>query len=393
MAATPELVWALWRAFAERDDAPLGPADGPRAVEVAIAHDLAVRIAARTSFERLREEVGAAGARTLATHQLAVEGWGERVLAVAHEVAAWLGEAGVPLVLLKFAALRFAGVVAPGGRAASDLDVLVPEQQAVQARAALLAVGYRQVRLLDVAHHLTPFLAPSGVPVEVHTTLPGVVLPGARADATFDALQGAGLLGPAPLGGNVRLPKPELLVAHGLVHGLVQHGATPLAYPPMRMLADLVDLGVGTAGDEALLAAGASLAARRLPPAAVAAVAMLCRALRAGETERLLSGPDSGAARLLRHVLAGPSDRRYQDALRFQSLFGGPERSVSTFLRDVRQALWITPGQVELMHGPQRGAWGVMFWRLVRPLELLLRLPRYAWGAVRHRWGRRSPPS
>jgi len=390
VAATPELRWALARAFAAEGEPPPPPADGERAVATAITHDLAVRIAARTPFERLRGEVGEAAAKTLVTHQLAVEGWGERVLAVAGEVRRWLEEAGVPVVLLKFAALRCAGHVPAGGRAASDLDVLVPATCAATARRALLASGCREERLLRVPHHLFPFLTPRGVPVEVHTRLPGVALPGA-ADATFEALEGAGLLTREGGAEGWLLPARELLVAHCLVHGLVQHGTAPLSYPPMRMVADLVDLGVGTPGDQALMSAVASLVGGRLPPEALAAVGELCRVLRAGTAAHLLAGADDGAARLLRHALAGPVDRRYQQALRWRAILGvaGEPRTVGGWLRELGQALWLTPGQVEVMHGPQRSAWGVAFWRLVRPLELLLRLPRYAWGAVRHRWGRR----
>ena len=229
---------------------------------------------------------------------------------------------------------------------------------------------------------------PDGVVIEVHTTLPGVEV-GRGGDAGFARLEGASLVEKVgSLPGSCFVPSHELLVAHCLVHGLVQHGSAPLAYPGMRMLADLIDLGLAGPRGEELAGRAHALVERQLLRGEVASAVTLCRALVAGEGASLLCpGAEDGPARLLRHVLAGPVDERYRDALRWRAISGldGPPRSLHGWVDELRQAVLITRGQVEVMHGPQRNEWGYVFWRVVRPLQLLVRLPRYAVGALWHR--------
>ncbi len=374
----------LHRAFADPRRAVPLPVEGGRAVELAVAYDLAPRIACRIPFEELQAELGPAAARALAVRQLAVEAWGERVVGLAKEVGGWLQRASVPVAFLKFAALRLGGHVAAGTRAATDLDVLVPSHAAAAARQALLGEGCREERLIHVSHHSYPLLTPAGVPVEVHTAVPGVRLSGRQGDATFDALLDAGLLvAPRDGEGAYLLPCHELLLAHCLAHGLWQHATAPLAYPPMRMLADLVDLGLAASAE--LEAQAAALVAGAVPREAVAAAAALGAALAAGPSDELLASTDDGAPRLLRHLLAGPVDGQYQRALRFHALRGLVGMAPGRLLAELRQALWLSRAQVELMHGPQRSAWGYLGVRLQRPFALCVHLVRYAGAALGHR--------
>ena len=136
---------------------PSGKTDGAfsrdRAAELTVTHDLAPRIAARIAIERLQRELGQEGALELAKRQLVAEALGERLVDVAREIAATLESLGVPLVLLKFVALRLLGHVAPGTRTASDLDVLVPASSAPAVRRALLASGCR-----DAARSMFPII-------------------------------------------------------------------------------------------------------------------------------------------------------------------------------------------------------------------------------------------
>lgn len=390
--ATGEVEWALARAFARFPASAADAVDGRRVVSLAVTHDLAARIAARTPFEQLRDEIGYENALELAKRQLIVEAAGERLLDAARDIAARLQAPGIPVAVVKFAALRLGGHVGAGARAAGDLDLLVPAAAAGRVRTVLLDAGYREVRLIDVAHHLSALVRADGVAVEVHTALPNVDAGGDGGG--FDALLAAGLLKPATaLPASCLVPSREVLAAHCLVHGLVQHLGAPQSYPAMRMLADLVDLGLaGPLGDELGEQAG-RLVSRSLAREDVEAAKALCRALVAGAAAALLApGRDDPPARLLRHVLAGAVDSRYRDTLRWRAITGldGPRRSLRGWLGELRQAVFITRGQVEVMHGPQRGEWGYAFWRLLRPLQLMARLPRYAWQAARHRLSLRA---
>jgi hypothetical protein len=383
LVLAPEVAWALLRAFAPPHTPLAGAVEGERAVAAAVTHDLAVRIAWRIPAEQLAGEVGQGQARELAVRQLAAEVVGERLLELAQELSERLGRLGVPVALLKFAALRLGGHVAAGSRGASDLDLLVPAAAAGTVQAELRRAGFSERRLLHVPHHLPTLLAPSGMAVEVHTALPGVA-----GDATFQELLAAGLLERCHgLAGEGYLPKRRLLVAHCLAHGLLQHGLAPQAYPPARMLADLVDLGLAGEEGARLGEEAYPLLVARLPQEAVTAACSLGRVLAAGEADKLLAdNPNSTAGVLLRHVLAGPVDQRYQEALRWSAIAGldGTPRSLRQWLGELWQALYLTRGQVEVMHGPQASQWGYLYWRARRPLELALRLPRYAWAALRH---------
>ncbi len=127
MQLDPELTWLLRAAFgAELDSAPV---DQLRAVELARTLQISGRVGRQLELSQtgatasaLRAELGADFHTNVATEALLVRAQGE--------IAALGERLGVPVVALKFAALRAARISAPGTRQVSDLDLLVPKGSA-----------------------------------------------------------------------------------------------------------------------------------------------------------------------------------------------------------------------------------------------------------------------
>jgi hypothetical protein len=390
----PAVDWSLARAFAPPPAPPAATALAPPALppELAAAAvgaarrlDLDVRIAARCDPAALAAELGAGLAAELAAARLRTVAAGLLLDELAHQVAAVAAGLGVPLALLKYGALEWSGAAPTGGRRAGDLDVLVPRDRVRALQRRLVAAGFAEAALPDREHQLPPLAAPRrGAVLELHRLVLGVRPGGSGGgrSADFDTLDRAGLLRPvgpeAGLPGDVRLPAPEVLAAHCLVHGLVHHGARPDAYPAMRMLADLVDLGIAGDGGEALARRAAELTAADVTAVEAAAVAGLCRRLAAG-AGALWTGGDSPEARLLDHLVGGVFDPAYRDALRLGSLAPLSDRGrLRRVLAEAAGSLWLTRGQVDAIYGRPAGRWGYLGRRLARPFDLLGRLLRYA---------------
>lgn len=370
--ATPELRWVLLRAFGP----PAAPA--PEGVDVelaagtAAALGLGARIGARArrapelvALPAVKGELARASAAA-AVEQL-------RGREAAGEIAAAAAEEGIPCCFLKGVALEASGVLLPGGRPLGDVDVLAAEESAPRLADALARRGFRPGAGEPYPHHLAPLHHPRLGLVEVHRHLPGVSLPGERRFATFADLAAAGLLRPwRELAGKAWVPAPPALAAHALAHALAQHGFRPFAYPQLRLLADLVDLGVAGDRGAELLGAALPLVARWVPAAEVQAAADACRLLASGQVR--LEG-DELAALLLRHMLAGALDERYREALKLQDLAqplhaGG---RLGGWWSAARQAVALSPAQVDRIYGKQRGPWGYLARLLFRPLDLLRR--------------------
>jgi hypothetical protein len=390
VALTPELRWVLLRAFAPRS------APAPPGVDLADATHLAARLglAARIG-SRPRAATELAGAPEAAAELARAC----RVAAVAMlqateaaaEVAAAASAAGASCCFLKGVALELSGALAPGSRVVGDVDVLVPEGAAPAVVDALVARGYAPRAGEDYPHHLPPLLHPRLGLVEVHRHLPGVSLPGPGSGAffaTFGGLAAAGLLVQSPqLGGAAWLPSPPALVAHALAHALLQHGFRPDAYPTVRLLGDLVDLGIGGPEGETLLAASSALLAERAAEGEARAALDACRALVAGQLEWIAG--DTPAALLVRHLIAGAVDSRYGEALKLrdlvQPLYDGPRWA--GWWRAGRQALALSDAQLDRVYGKPRSRWGYVGRRLLRPLDLLWRAGRAARSAIPTRRG------
>lgn len=389
----PALPWVLHRAFAPPAGAGEPPAAGGEAATLAARLGLAARIAARGEPGRLAAELGSGGAGELAGERqralalvLAYEELAARVAAVAAEL-------GLPLVLLKGAALHLGGHAVPGSRPQGDLDVLVPAAGAEELRRALAGAGFRAPDLPATAHHLAPVAGGAWAFVDIHTRLAGVLAGG--AEATCEALAGEGLLVPAPgLPGNCRLPARRLLLAHTLAHGLDQHGRRPAGYPLLRVMADVLDL----AGDdpEAGVLAAAPRLTGSLTPAELAAAARLASLLAAGRAPAGQDhdaesydgddgGPSTAAGLLLRHMVAGSELRGYHRALAAGHAAARLRRAGPRYLL---RKLWLSDAEIELRYGRPGSRWGYLGRRLWRPLELAGRLAASALSRARLALGR-----
>jgi len=375
LAYTPEARWMLLRAF--------GPAGAPfpegidpaAALALARRFEVSPRIAVRQGRERLRAELGEEAAAGFARDRARAAAVGMRLMEEVRRVAEVAAGLGVPLACLKLAALEGAGLLAAGSREACDADLLAPGGRAEELWRALAAAGFQGSGLPEAEHQLPALKGPQGGVIEIHRHLPGVRLEGG-ASATFEALEGAGLLLPLPdLPGRCAAPAPEVTAAHVLVHGLGQHGYWPSSYSLLKMAADLLDLG-------SLTDRAAAWVERDVSAAEVAAVRRLLERLAAGEDPAGWTGPEE---ELLRHILAGRLDEEYAGALRLGLFRPQPsERSRPEQLtRAVLGAVFLSDAQIDAVYGRPRTRLGYLGRRLARPFDLLLRLGSY--GA---RWAR-----
>jgi hypothetical protein len=361
-----------------------GPAGAPFPEAVAPAGVLAAarrfevspRVAARQGRARLAAELGVEAATGFQRDLTLAAAQGLRLEALLREIAVLAVEREVPLVLLKFAALSAAGLLAPGARSACDLDVLVPPERAEELQEALLARGFRSSGLPDSEHQLAALIHPSGGVVELHRLILGV-RPDAGGSATVAALERAGLLEPAPGLPGCSVPARPVQMAHALVHGVGQHGFWPASYSLLRMLADLIDLGFHGEAAAPLAERAVRLVARDVAAEEAEAVRDLCRALAMGEEMEEGSAP--AAAVLLRHILAGRLDGGYAASLRL-SLFREQPSDRPPVVRMVRTALaalFLSRAQIDAVYGRPRHPLGYLGRRLARPFDLLRRLWTY----------------
>ena len=377
---TPELLWVLSRAYGPPEVAFDGPFDGTAAAGLASSLDLAARIGARNPPPVLSAEAGedaAAGfvraARLTAARNLFRI---ESVRAVAKTAA----RGGIPFVLLKGLALEALSLVPAGSRPTSDLDLLVPVGRIPAFLDLLIADGWVLTpEHGDQEQHLEPLVHPGLGMIEVHRVLLGVRLPGQRRSLDFDALSAAGLTRPVPgLPESVLAPANPVLLAHSLVHGLVQHGSAPASYPAFRVLSDVADLGPSP---ESLAEAGAYL--RELDSEDLATVGTLVRDLGSG-LRSTLCGPQSVERRpdpilLLRHLVAGITDRRYALGLKSEGGFISPlsdRPPVGAALRSAWRAVALSRAQVDVIYGPPRTRLGYLARQAWRPFDLVGRYLR-----------------
>jgi hypothetical protein len=380
---TPELRWVLARAFGSPErpfDEPVGAAS---AMRLATALGLTSRIGALTPEKVLHAEAGPeaggfrSAARLTVARNLALV---ESVRSVARVAAA----AGIPFVVLKGLAVEALRLVPGGARPTSDLDLLVPLERIPELQRRMLADGWTVSESLDLEQHLHPLVHPALGMTEIHRVLLGVRLPGSRRSVDFAALESAGFLQQVPeLPDGVFAPVRPVLLAHSLVHGLVQHGSAPSSYPAFRVLGDVADLG---SSPESLAEAGTYL--RELDPEDLAAVGALVRALREGSglPSTLYGAPYSvegipDPQVLLRHLVAGATDAAYAAGLRSSEGFLVPLSDLPparAALRSAWRAVALSRKQIDQIYGPPRTALGYLARRLFRPFDLVFRYFRYA---------------
>jgi hypothetical protein len=309
---SPELNWVLSRAFATISNPTT--VDGFSALALSERLDVAARIAARHERD-LAQELGPDAARQLAFRRLETFAI-ERVLGrLSDEVKEVAAARGISLILIKHAALRRAGLVQAGTRFARDLDVLVPRAQAQELQSALVERGFRGGPSATALHLPTLTRGP-GEAVEIHVLLWGLAVAGMPAanGLTAEALISGGLT--TSMSDGVQVPVRKVLATHAVVHGLVQHRTSPDGYPPMRAIADLVDIGVsGSAAESACC----ELLWRSRHRALLCAALRLAQSLKEGPVCEL--APQSDERQLLSHLLAASGNDSYRSALRFERIF------------------------------------------------------------------------
>jgi len=372
-AAAPELPWVLQRAFGPPQDAVPPPPDPRAAIALAEQFDLAHRICSRVPPEVLLADVGP---RPLARLMFRLEEVRELARLAADSmasVAAAAAERAIPIVWLKYAALRTLARIPDGRRGMGDIDVLAPGDRIGELAAVLRTRGFTDdAGAPDAAHHLR-LRSADGV-VEVHPRMPGVRLASGAGDATVADLQREGLVQPAGETSALEPSRP-VVVAHLLAHGLAQHGMAPDAYPGMRLIADLLDLGIAPTEPDATRAISWVAQAVTLAEAnaALGLAAQLGRGDLAATTPE---ASETAEALLLRHLVAGTLDRDYCQSLRLLAVLtpnpGGPR----TLLGRAWAAAIITRSQVDAIYGRPSGRWGYLGWQLYRPMDLIVRAGR-----------------
>jgi hypothetical protein len=385
-----EMRWLLWRAFG-----PVGaPLPGDTELRVKVLRilagdlDLAARIGDRTRLEILEIELGPETARWIQQQHASAAARSLLVSSVCGELAEQGRSLEIPLIFLKGAALQLAGKTAAGARNMSDVDVLAPEEGARRLQAAFLDAGCKELEAPESEHQLRYLTHRSGLGIEIHKTVPGVRLDGENSAAAEDLIDRSIVVSAPGLGGRCYLPKDGFLLAHLLVHGIAQHGLTPGAYPISRMLADLQDL---EADDEAGEAACRWIETE-VSREEVGAVADLVRRLGAGEDPAEVAAVEDASGTLLRHLVAGATDESYERSMKFRGLTATPKDMGRPrgLVKTVRNALFPTRTQIDIIYGKPRTELGYWGWRLWRPFDLVVRSARYGAAWVRQKLGMRN---
>lgn len=317
--------------------------DGERASEIARTLHLAARIGQRHALQVLAREVGPEGARSLGFVAFIARALASQLETTLFRLLRLAEARGIPLCLLKGAALLHYGLSFQS-RLASDLDLFLPGEEASQFFALLQESGCRVVPE-PAGHHLPPLVWGS-IRVELHTTLPGFRGEKPRRGLTFEKVRNLGLLMPAPgHADSVFLPARPLLLLQLMVHSLYQHRFTPWAYPLTRTLADLVDLDL-TGNDVRHLVALKRLVGARLPEQEMRQLISVVEALRDGVLESNNS-KRSIPSRILDHAIAGLLDTRYARKLRLVSRV---HFLLTRWRQPVRLAVWT----VQKIYGSRR---------------------------------------
>jgi hypothetical protein len=155
-------------------------------------------------------------------------------------VTALLNEVGIEPVMLKGAAYYTTGVYAnPGTRFLRDVDLLISERQLPAAIEVLKQNGFdwdRHDRLGLFRHHHPPLRRSGSVTFELHHSLGmGIcksLLPASEVIDQSVPLEFAGT--------RVRVPSPEHLMVHLIMHSQIQHPYSERIWPPLRAMHDLV---------------------------------------------------------------------------------------------------------------------------------------------------------
>jgi hypothetical protein len=312
-----ELLWVLLRAFGPIE-ASVPDGNRERRLDIATALQLVTRIASRHQLDLLGSEVGyeATESQTIMLRGQVAQGLA--ILESERLVCELAKRREIPCVLLKFAALRRYGVANVSTRPSIDLDLLVNDGDVEEWGRALEDAGAVQQKHWVPGYHPAVYCTPNGINVELHVRLPYLHTVAEARSVSLKELRDASLLSPIdPTTPYIFLPRKDFLAAHLIAHGLVQHVYAPTFYPSLRLLADMVDLGLWK--EDGLIEGTARWVVDDLPSEEIRGLAQLAKLAATGTIPNVV-GSGEPAERVLYHLLASALDRTYQRKLRRKRL-------------------------------------------------------------------------
>jgi hypothetical protein len=168
----------------------------------------------------------------------------EQILDDARAIAERLNAIGIEPVFLKGAAYLVEGIYPLSGRYLCDLDLLIPESRLADAAAALESQGYQadtRDAMASFRHHWPQLQRPcatdgaGSTPVELHRWFGHGV--SRRLLSSDEVLRDARQL--EWRGVRIRIPSPEHLVTHLILHSQIHHCYSERIWPPVRAMWDL----------------------------------------------------------------------------------------------------------------------------------------------------------
>jgi hypothetical protein len=176
----------------------------------------------------------------------------QHILSNAKEIAAAFNQAGIQPLLLKGLAHILAGIYPTvGTRYLADVDLLVSENDFNTAVQLLKDLGYRhdvdQPLELFIGHSYPPLHRPNSVEIDLHRTVGlGIcssILPAAEVLANSTVVDVDGT--------QVRIPSPEHVIVHHILHSQLHDTYRERISPSVRTMYDFVLLqnGFGTVVD------------------------------------------------------------------------------------------------------------------------------------------------
>ena len=153
-----------------------------------------------------------------------------------------LNEAGIQPILLKGAAYVATRVyINAGDRYLGDLDLLVPESQLGTAVEVLMLHGFApdpSDRFGAFRHHHPPLSRPGAISIELHHSLGlgacALLLPAAEVIENSLVYDLEGI--------TVRVPCPQHLLTHLIMHSQMHHSYSERIWPPLRAMYDFARL-------------------------------------------------------------------------------------------------------------------------------------------------------
>jgi hypothetical protein len=171
----------------------------------------------------------------------------EQILDEARAIAESLNAIGIEPAFLKGAAYLIEGVYPHSGRYLCDLDLLIPESRLADAAATLESQGYQpdaRDSMAQFRHHYPQLQKPRGgegtgsAPVELHRWFGhGVTRRLLSADEVFRDSRLTEWRGV-----RIRIPSPEHLATHLILHSQIHHCYSERIWPPLRAMWDLASL-------------------------------------------------------------------------------------------------------------------------------------------------------